>query len=132
MLAEQQGVATQPFSLRAGEGPEELLWPSLLVTASREYAEANPDVVRAYVAATNEAIEVIQDPAQQERVLEIMTTDMGLPADVAAGMMESGADSFTAGMDFDTEGLDRAGAWVFDIGKSSKAYTAADYTMTVD
>ena len=132
VLAEQQGVATQPFSLRAGEGPEELLWPSLLVTVSREYAEANPDVVRAYVAATNEAIEVIQDPAQQERVLEIMTTDMGLPADVAAGMMESGADSFTAGMAFDTEGLDRAGAWVFDIGKASKAYTAADYTMTVE
>jgi ABC-type nitrate/sulfonate/bicarbonate transport system substrate-binding protein len=132
VLAEQQGVATQPFSLRAGDGPADLLWPSLLVTASREYATEHPDVVRAYVAATNEAIEMIQDPAQQERVLEIMTTDMGLPADIAAGMLESGADYFTAGMEFDTAGLDTAGAWVFDIGKSSKAYTAADYTLTVD
>jgi NitT/TauT family transport system substrate-binding protein len=132
VLAEQQGVATQPFSLRAGEGPEDLLWPSLLVTAARDYALENPDVVRAYVAATSEAIEMIQDPAQKDRVLEIMTTDMGLPAEIAAGMLESGADYFTAGMDFDTAGLDTAGAWVFDIGKSSKAYTAADYTLTVD
>ena len=108
VLAEQQGVATQPFSLRAGDGPADLLWPSLLVTASREYATEHPDVVRAYVAATNEAIEMIQDPAQQERVLEIMTTDMGLPADIAAGMLESGADYFTAGMEFDTAGLDTA------------------------
>ena len=44
----------------------------------------------AYVAATNEAIEVIQDPAQQDRVLEIMTTDMGLPAEIATGMLDVG------------------------------------------
>jgi NitT/TauT family transport system substrate-binding protein len=132
VLAEQQGVATQPFSLRAGEGPESLIWPSLLVTAAREYVEENPEVVREYVAATNEAIEMIQDPAQRDRVLEIMTTDMGLPAEVAEGMLDDGVDGFTAGMEFDTVALDRAGEWVFSIGKASKAYTAADYTMTVD
>ncbi len=132
VLAEQQGVATQPFSLRAGEGPEELLWPSLLVTASREYAEANPDVVRAYVAATNEAIEAIQDPAQRERVLEIMTADMGIQPAIAAAMLDAGADYFTAGMEFDTAGLDRAGAWVNSIGKSPEPYTAAGYTLIVD
>ena len=104
VLAEQQGVATQPFSLRAGEGPEELLWPSLLVTTGREFAEANPDVVTGYVAATSEAIDVIQDPAQRDRVIEIMTTDMGLPAEIATGMLDSGIDQFTAGMEFDTDG----------------------------
>jgi NitT/TauT family transport system substrate-binding protein len=132
VMAELEGAAVQPFSLRAGEGPEELLWPSLLITTARQYAEENPDVVREYVAATNEAIEMIQDPAQRERVLEIMTVDMGVPADIAPGMLDAGADGFTAGMELDTEGLDRAGEWVFSIGKSSKAYTAADYTMTVD
>jgi NitT/TauT family transport system substrate-binding protein len=132
VLAEQQGVATQPFSLRAGEGPESLLWPSLLVTTSREFAVANPDVVKGYVAATSEAIDVIQDPAQRDRVIEIMTTDMGLPAEIATGMLDSGIDQFTAGMEFDTGGLDRAGAWVNSIGKAAKAYTAADYTLSLD
>jgi hypothetical protein len=46
-------------------------------------------------------------------------------------MLESGADAFTAGMELDTEGLDRAGEWVFEIGKSSKAYTAADFTLPI-
>ena len=97
VLAEQQGVATQPFSLRAGEGPEELIWPSLLVTTRREFAEDNPDVVREYVAATTEAIEVIQDPAQRDRVIEIMTTDMGLPAEIADGHVGRGHRSVHGG-----------------------------------
>ena len=112
VLAEQENAATQPFSLRAGEGPDDLLWPSLLVTTSREYAEENPDIVLDYIAATSEAIATIQDPAQRDRVLEIMTTDMGLPADVVEGMLDDGGESFTAGMEFDIEGLDRAGEWV--------------------
>ncbi len=131
VLAEMQGAATQPFSLRAGQGPESLLWPSLLVTTARDYAEANPEVVTNYVAALSEAIDVIQDPAQRDRVLEIMTDDMGIQADVAAAMLDDGADSFTGGMKLDTEGLDRAGEWVYSLGKSSKPYTAADYTLQV-
>jgi NitT/TauT family transport system substrate-binding protein len=131
VLAEQEGAGTQPFSLRAGEGPESLLWPSLLVTTSREYAEENPEIVREYVAALSEAIDMIQDPAQRDRVIEIMTTDMGLPATIAEGMLDAGGDSFTAGMELDTASLDRAGAWVFEIGKSSKAYTAADFTLPI-
>ena len=43
-------------------------------------------------------------------------------------MLESGRGFFTAGMGFDVAGLDRAGAWVAEIGKASKPYTAADYT----
>jgi NitT/TauT family transport system substrate-binding protein len=131
VLAKQQGAATQPFSLRAGQGPEELNWPSLLVTASRDYVNKNPDTVRNYVAALSEAITEIQDPAKKNRVIEIMTKDMGMKADIATGMLEDGAKSFTAGMKFDTPGLDRAGQWVYSIGKSKKPYTAADFTMTV-
>ena len=92
----------------------------------------NPDVPDDVFADVLKQINHFVRDRVVPRELEIMTTDMGLPADIAAGMLESGADYFTAGMEFDTAGLDTAGAWVFDIGKSSKAYTAADYTLTVD
>jgi ABC-type nitrate/sulfonate/bicarbonate transport system substrate-binding protein len=131
VLAKQQGAAVQPFSLRAGQGPEELIWPSLLVTTARKYAEEHPDVVKEYVAATSEAIKEIQDPAKKDRITEIMTKDMGLPAVIATGMLESGTSQFTDGMKLDTAALDRAGAWVYSIGKSKQPYTAADFTMPV-
>lgn len=128
VIAEAQGIGVQPFSLRLGDGPDKLHWPSLLPTASREWVAENPDIVEAYLAGTTEAIAMIQDPSQQDAVIDIMVNQMGIPEEIAVPMLESNRDFFTSDMAFDVEGLDRAGAWVAEIGKASKPYTAADFT----
>ena len=49
------GVAYSPFSLRAGDGPDALAWPSLVRTTSRSLTEEAPNFVLHYSAAAAEA-----------------------------------------------------------------------------
>lgn len=130
VLAEAQGIGFQPFSLRAGEGPSSLLWPSLLGTVSREYAEANPDAVSAYKVAIAEAVQFIQDPANRDRVIEIMLTDMGLPEAIAGPMLDGNIDSFNPTGDFSRDALNAAAEWVFSIGKAPSLLTVDDFTIS--
>ena len=131
VLAESQGIGFQPFSLRAGDGPASLLWPSLLATTSREYAEQNPDAVKAYSSAIAQATQFIQDPANRARVLEIMIDDMGFNEALAEPMLDANVTYFNPTGEFSVKALDAAAAWVFEIGKSDTRLTAADFTFDV-
>ena len=130
VIAESQGIGTQPFSLRAGDGPASLLWPSLLGTMSREYVTANPGAAAAYKAAIADAVQFIQDPANREEVLRVMADDMQMSADLAPQLLDANIDYFNPTGDFHTAELDAAGQWVHDIGKSDAVLTAADFTVS--
>ena len=43
----KNGIGTRPFSLVAGDGPSALDWPSLVITATRDFAAANPNTIAA-------------------------------------------------------------------------------------
>ncbi|MEZ5218882.1 MAG: hypothetical protein R2715_20400, partial [Ilumatobacteraceae bacterium] len=64
--------------------------------------------------------------------IEIMGTSMSLDPELAAAMLDANAKYFSATGAFDTAALDRAAAWVNEIGKSPKLLTTADFTVTVD
>lgn len=130
VLAEAEGIGSQPFSLRDGEGPASLLWPSLLGTVSREYAEENPEAIAAYKTAIASAVQFIQDPANRDRVLEVMIDDMGFNADLAGPMLDANIGYFNPTGDFNVEELNAAGQWVADIGKSEEVLTVDDFTIT--
>lgn len=129
VIAEAQGIGYQPFSLRDGEGPAAVLWPSLLATFSREYAEKNPAAIKGYSDAIADAVQFIQNPANRDRVLEIMIEDMQFNADLAAPMLDANVGYFNPTGEFNIEALNAAGQWVYDIGKSEKVLTAADFTV---
>lgn len=131
VLAEAQGIGFQPFSLRAGEGPASVLWPSLLATTSRQYAEENPGAVKAYSDSIAQATQFILDAANRERVLEILIDEMGFNSDLAEPMLDANARYFNPTGEFSVEALDAAAAWVFEIGKSDSQLTAADFTYDV-
>lgn len=131
VIAEAQGIGFQPFSLRAGEGPASLLWPSLLATTSRQYAEENPGAVKAYSVAIAQATQFITDPANRDRVIEILTGDMGFNPDLAGPMLEANISYFNTTGEFSVDQLNSAAAWVFEIGKSDSQLTVADFTYDV-
>lgn len=121
VLAEAQGIGTQPFSIAAGEGPASLIWPGLLATASREWVESNPELAANYRAALAEATQFMLDPANRDRINEIMVDEMGLPAELAGPLFDNNAEYFNPTGDFSTDALSAAAQWVFDIGKSGDA-----------
>lgn len=131
VLAESQGIGTQPFSIAAGEGPASLVWPGLLATASREWVEGNPELAASYSAALAEATQFMLDPANRDRINEIMIDEMGLPEALTGPLFDNAAEYFNPTGEFSVEALAEAAQWVNDIGKSETVLAVDEWTVEV-
>jgi NitT/TauT family transport system substrate-binding protein len=131
-LAVSSGLATTPFSIRAGDGPDSLQWPGVVATTTREYAEQNPEVLQRYVATMDQTLQFIRDPANQEAVLGLLQSELSVPAEVAEYLYTDNLDDFPDSVvltDEDVEGLDRAGEWVHSIGKTTTEFRGSDFVV---
>jgi NitT/TauT family transport system substrate-binding protein len=133
--AVNSGLAVAPFSVRAGEAPESLVWPGVLGTTTREYAEANPEALEAYIGVMEETMAFIKDPANKDRVIELMQSTLSVPADVAAYLYENNLDDWSETVPLtedDVAKLDNAADWVLDMGKVAKEHPADEWTLVVE
>jgi NitT/TauT family transport system substrate-binding protein len=92
---EQDGIGYLPFKLRDGDGPAELNWPSLVLTTSRTFAEANPNTTTLYRQAIREAMDWIRDPANRAEVLAEMKTLIGVEGPLAEAILDNNVGSFS-------------------------------------
>lgn len=67
-----RGKAEPILDFVGGEGPPELEVPYALSWTTGEYAEQHPDIIRGYVRAINETFEYMQDPANTDKVVEML------------------------------------------------------------
>ncbi len=130
--AVQRGLAKTPFSVRAGEAPKSLIWPGVVGTATREFAEQNPDALQRYIDVMNTTLEFIRDPANKDRVTQLMKQTLSTPPKTATYLYENNLDDYpesAALTDEDVQELIVAARWVKNIGKVSKFYPAEEWTI---
>ncbi len=88
-------IGYAPFALRAGEGPAELDWPSLVNTTSRQFAEENPNTVAIFAKASRQAMDFMRNPANREEVLTYMQIFLSLEGAVAETVLDSNIGSLS-------------------------------------
>ena len=93
--AEVDDIGYAPFSLRAGQFPPELDWPSAVNTTSREFFNNNPNTVAIYAQAVRGAMDWLRNPANREAALELMNGFLGLDRDVAEVVYEKNIGIFS-------------------------------------
>jgi NitT/TauT family transport system substrate-binding protein len=131
-LAVKSGLAKTPFSIRAGDGPTLLQWPGVVATTTRTYAQENPGVLQKYVATINETLKFIKDPANKATVVGLLQSRLSVPADVSEYLYTENLNNFPDTVDLtdqDIQALDRAGAWVKSIGKTTKEFKGSDIVV---
>jgi NitT/TauT family transport system substrate-binding protein len=131
-LAVKSGLAKTPFSIRAGDGPTSLQWPGVVATTTRTYAQENPGVLQKYVATINETLKFIKDPANKATVVGLLQSRLSVPADVSEYLYTENLNNFPDTVDLtdqDIQALDRAGAWVKSIGKTTKEFKGSDIVV---
>jgi NitT/TauT family transport system substrate-binding protein len=130
-LAVEQGIATNPFSLQAGEGPEELDHPDLLMVTSRANVEENAEALCRMTEAWDQGLEFLHDEANQDAVVDAAVELLALPEDVATSLVERNTDFLAESTALDADGVDKAFALLSDNGLAKQAYTTDDYTVEV-
>ena len=93
--AEVDGIGYAPFSLRAGQFPQELDWPSAVNTTSRDFFNDNPNTVAIYAQSVRSAMDWLRNPANREATLDLMGEFLGLEQDVAEVVYERNIGIFS-------------------------------------
>ena len=110
------GIGYTPFSLRSGDGPAELDWPSLVLTTSRAVWDESPNAILHYRAAIVEAIEWIRDPANRDAVLAEMNSFLGVEGAVAEAILDNNVDSLTSSGELDQTRIENNVAYAVGRG----------------
>jgi NitT/TauT family transport system substrate-binding protein len=76
-LAVQQGIGKAPFALRRGEGPDILRFPGSYAIATRDFAKANPEIVKGYLKTVEEGSAWVNNPANRPALFKLMKDQLG-------------------------------------------------------
>ena len=124
------GIGYLPFSLRGGDGPPELDWPSLVLTTSRSFAEANPNTVALYAQAIREAIDYMRNPANREAVLAEMATFLGAEGALAEQILDDNIGSFSLNLALQQARLENNVNYAVGRGILDAPQDFADFAFT--
>lgn len=130
-LAIQQGVGKSPFALRRGEGPDLLRWPGLYMTVTREFAKANPDVVKGYIAAVEEGVAWVENPANKAAVYKLMNDKFGAEQALADILLRDNKGAFPKTTKIDPKGVQAFLDWGNATGNFSLRKTPDSLIVNV-
>jgi NitT/TauT family transport system substrate-binding protein len=129
-LAVQQGVGKAPFALRRSEGPDILNWPGLYATSTRDWAKANPDVVKAYLATLEEGIAWVENPANKAAVYKLMKDKLGADQPLADILIKDNKGAFPKSTKIDVKGVQAFLDWGNESGNFLQRKSPASLIFT--
>ncbi|MCY3924333.1 MAG: ABC transporter substrate-binding protein [bacterium] len=124
------GIGYSPFTLRTGQGPTELDWPSAVNTTSREFFENNPNTVAVYARSVRDAMDWMRNPANHPEVLDLMESFLGLDRSVAEVVLASNIGSFSLNGRPDPRRLGNNVNYAVGRGILEEAQDFADFAVT--
>jgi NitT/TauT family transport system substrate-binding protein len=130
-LAVDQGIATNPFSLQAGDGPEELDHPDMLLVTSRANVEQNGDALCRLTQSWDQGLAYVHDSANHDAVVADTAQLLALDENVAADVIDRDLGFLADSTQINDAGMDKAFELLADNGLAKKAYTTDDYTADV-
>jgi ABC-type nitrate/sulfonate/bicarbonate transport system substrate-binding protein len=132
-LGQIQGIATSPFSLRAGDGPDVLHAPGLLFVAKRDYIKNNREVIQGFVDSIADAITWLRNPKNQDELLQMMQSTFNMPADVAKQVLEGESKQWADNpADVDTKSLGKAADYLYKNGVTKQKHSVDDFVLRID
>jgi NitT/TauT family transport system substrate-binding protein len=129
-LAIQQGLGKSAFALRRGEGPALLQWPGLYMSAKRDYAKANPEVLKDFVATIEEATDFVENPANKDEIYKLMKDQMGLDTAIADVLTKENKGIFPKDAKVDIAKLQNFLNWANAVGTSLNRRKPSDILFT--
>lgn len=123
------GIGYTPFNLRAGDGPATLDWPSLVLTTSREFADANPNTLAVYRQSLQEAINWIRNPDNRDAVLAEMASFLGVEGELAEAILDNNVGSFSLNGRLQQARIENNVAYAVGRGILDEPVDFADFTV---
>jgi NitT/TauT family transport system substrate-binding protein len=130
-LALEQGVATNPFSLHAGEGPEELDHPDMMLFTTRENAEKNAESFCRLRESFDAGLEIMKDPGQRDTVVAEAATLLNVSPELATKILERNTEAVPDTTELDRAGVDKAFALLHENGSAKQLHTADQIAVEV-
>ena len=130
-LALTQHIATQPFSLAAGTGPADLNYADLLFVTTRPYAQSYKAALCKFTQAWDQGLTELRNPADRSKVDAIATSALGVPAPVAAQMVQHNLAYFPQQVNLDPSRIDPGFAFLHANGVAPQAYTVNNISVKV-
>lgn len=130
-LALEQGVATNPFSLHAGEGPEALDHPDMMLFTTRQLAEQEAEKLCRFRESLDAGLEFMKDPSNRDVVVAEAAELLSMPEDLATKVLDRNEGAVPDSTDLDPEGIDKAFALLHEGGSAAQLHTADSVTVDV-
>jgi ABC-type nitrate/sulfonate/bicarbonate transport system substrate-binding protein len=125
------GIGYSPFTLRGGDGPDALAWPSLVRTTSRSLTETAPNLVRHYSAAGVEATDWMRDN-RDEAIVKLTEYLTGGDAELAAAMYDNNIASLSTTGVLDRAGIENNIAYALGRGIISETMSYDDVAVNLE
>jgi NitT/TauT family transport system substrate-binding protein len=130
-LGVQQGIATEPFSIQKGTGPEGMVFADQVFVTSRSYAEKNKDALCRLTKTWDSGLQYMQDSANRSAVEADAVSFLGLKPDQAKALIDRNLSFFPKTSALEASTIDPAFAFQQKYGGASKAYTLSDIGVNV-
>lgn len=126
-----QHIATEPFSLRKGQGPSILQFPDLVMMTPSNYAQQHPNVLKDFRMAVQQADAYIANAANEPVLVDLLVSNLSLSPSVAKLVLANNKNAFEANTALTPQTLkqlSRVGQWLQQEGVTSKNYTVSTWT----
>jgi ABC-type nitrate/sulfonate/bicarbonate transport system substrate-binding protein len=130
-LALTQHIASQPFSIEAGTGPSALNYADLQFVTTRSYATSHAAALCKFTQAWDQGLAELRNPADKSKVDAIAASALGVPASVAAQMVQRNLSFFPQQVGLDASRIDPGFAFLHANGVAQKAYTVSSVGVKV-
>lgn len=130
-LALEQGVATNPFSLHAGEGPEALDHPDMMLFTTRELAEQESEKLCRFRQSLDAGLDFMKDPANRDVVVAQTAELLSMPEALAAKVLDRNLQAVPDETELDREGIDKAFKLLKDGGSAAQLHSADSIAVEV-
>ena len=130
-LALTQHIATQPFSIQAGTGPADLNYADLLFVTTRSYAQSHKAALCTFTKAWDQGLAELHNPSDSSQVDSIASSALGVPASVAAQMVQHNMAYFPQQVNLDPSRIDPGFVFLHANGVAAQAYTISNISVKV-
>lgn len=130
-LAVTEHIATQPFSIDAGTGPADMNYADLQFVTTRSYAESHKAALCKFTQGWDQGLAELHNSADNSQVDATATSALGVPASVAAQMVQRNMAHFPQQVNLDASRIDPGFVFLHASGVAQKAYTVSGISVQV-
>lgn len=126
----QSGIAEQPFSLLAGQGPAILSKSGgLMYVATQAWATSHQAALRDFVKAYEQGLAWMLNPANHAAVVSFVAQHLSVSPAVATQMLSHQSAEFTHATTIQSSAYDAEAQLYYNLGATKQVWTTSQYAF---